>query len=1100
MTIPSISRFASRVTGKLPLRTVLIVPFVLQIVGTVGLVGYLSYKNGYHEVSHLATQLQLEINSRIAQHLDSYLAVPSQLNKINIDAYELKLLNLFDFKSTGQYFWKQLHTFNISYINFATPKGEFIGAGDYGNGTIQIEEIPRNFSGKSYKYDTDNQGNRTRLVSVQTFDPHQESWYFNAVKTGKPVWSEIYNWDTNPEIMSIATSYPLYDKNKTLIGVTGIDLKLSDISRFLNKIKIGKSGQAFILERSGLLVASSVNEPSFTMVNGKAKRLNATKSRTPAIQLTTQYLQKHFGNLNKIQHPYQLNLDLSGQQQYVQVSPWRDQFGLDWLVVLVIPKADFTEQINANNNTTVLLCIAALLGSIGVGILTARWITKPILRLNAAAKDIAQGQWNQSIEIERSDEVGELSISFNAMAAQLQQSFTQLESLNEALGQSERKLRGIFNQTFQFIGMLSPDGILLETNQTSLDFAELQLEEVIGKPFWECHWWQHSLETQAQLKDAIARVCQGEFIRYEVDILGVENQIFKIDFSLKPIFDQGGKVEFIIPEGRDITARKQSEKILAEYNQLLETQVAERTAELAHVNEQLRHKIAEREQTEAALQASQARFAGILEIANDAIITVNAEQRITLFNQGAEKIFGYTADEVLGQPLRVLLPESVRSMHHQYVSTFTQSFAKARRMGERSEIFGRRKDGTEFPAEASISQLEINGEKFLTTILRDISARKLAEAALKAKTEELDRFFCAALDLLCIANTEGYFLRLNPQWEKTLGYRLEHLEGTKFLDYVHPEDLENTLDAIAQLADQQEIPHFVNRYRCRDGSYRWIEWRSVPVGNLIYASARDISTRKRAEEALRQSEATNRSILSTIPDLLIWMNQDGTYLEITVGKEFNLFSPEKSYVGTTIYNVLPYPIARQRMEYVQRALQTGELQIYEHQLMVEGETRYEETRIAASENGKVLVMVRDITARKRTEEILREREEQLQLALEGSGDGFWDWKVQTGEVYFSPRYLEMLGYEAEELPHNFSTWDRLIHPDDKPWVMQTLKAHLADSSVPYHFDYRMLTKGGEWKWIANYGKVVARDQNGTPLRMTGTHRDVSDRKRAALEL
>src|SRR3569832_2368128 len=146
------------------------------------------------------------------------------------------------------------------------------------------------------------------------------------------------------------------------------------------------------------------------------------------------------------------------------------------------------------------------------------------------------------------------------------------------------------------------------------------------------------------------------------------------------------------------------------------------------------------------------------------------------------------------------------------------------------------------------------------------------------------------------------------------------------------------------------------------------------------------------------------------------MNQDGTYLEIAIGRDFKLCNPEQSRIGNNIYNVLPHPIARKRMEYVQRALQNGELQVYEHELVIEGEPRYEKTRIAASDNSKVLVILRDITARKRTEETLREREEQLQLALEGSGDGFWDWKIATGEVYYSPRYLEMLGYEADELP------------------------------------------------------------------------------------
>lgn len=139
---------------------------------------------------------------------------------------------------------------------------------------------------------------------------------------------------------------------------------------------------------------------------------------------------------------------------------------------------------------------------------------------------------------------------------------------------------------------------------------------------------------------------------------------------------------------------------------------------------------------------------------------------------------------------------------------------------------------------------------------------------------------------------------------------------------------------------------------------------------------------------------------------------------------------------------------------------------------------------------------RDITERIQAETALKESEERLQLALFGSSDGLWDWKILTGEVYFSPRYLEMLGYSVGELAGNVSAWERLIHPEDQPWVMETLNAHLQDSSHGYNFDYRVLTKSGEWKWIANYGKVVRRDEDGNPLRMAGTHKDISDRHRA----
>ncbi|MDZ8095726.1 MAG: response regulator [Nostoc sp. DedQUE05] len=159
----------------------------------------------------------------------------------------------------------------------------------------------------------------------------------------------------------------------------------------------------------------------------------------------------------------------------------------------------------------------------------------------------------------------------------------------------------------------------------------------------------------------------------------------------------------------------------------LELRVAERTAELIRVNQQLQSQLDERQRTQGELRFSQARFARILDIADDAIISINGFQSITLFNQGAEKIFGYSAQEVIGQGLDLLLPQRFFQAHRQHVVDFGQSPNVARRMGERREIYGRRKDGTEFPAEASISKIEMAEEIFYTVILRDITERKLIE-------------------------------------------------------------------------------------------------------------------------------------------------------------------------------------------------------------------------------------------------------------------------------------------------------------------------------------------------------------------------------------
>ncbi len=133
--------------------------------------------------------------------------------------------------------------------------------------------------------------------------------------------------------------------------------------------------------------------------------------------------------------------------------------------------------------------------------------------------------------------------------------------------------------------------------------------------------------------------------------------------------------------------------------------------------------------------------------------------------------------------------------------------------------------------------------------------RRSAEESLRQKSEELTQFFNLTLDLLCIANSDGYFLRLNPVWERTLGYSRDELMEKQFLDFVHPDDLEPTLKVLATLASQQQVIHFENRYRAKDGSYRWLEWSSAPAGNLIYAAARDFTDRLQAEaEGQRRRE------------------------------------------------------------------------------------------------------------------------------------------------------------------------------------------------------------------------------------------------------
>lgn len=167
--------------------------------------------------------------------------------------------------------------------------------------------------------------------------------------------------------------------------------------------------------------------------------------------------------------------------------------------------------------------------------------------------------------------------------------------LREELKDLRQKFSAIFDQTFQFTGLVSPDGILLECNQTALKFAGLTWDEAIGKPFWELKWWSRSPEAKDQLKEAIARARKGELVRATVENIGVDESSVMLDFSMKPIFNEKGEVIFLIPEGRDITDRLEAERelelraeALAEANARLKESEKLKSEFLANVSHELR--------------------------------------------------------------------------------------------------------------------------------------------------------------------------------------------------------------------------------------------------------------------------------------------------------------------------------------------------------------------------------------------------------------------------------------------------------------------------------------------------------------------------------
>lgn len=416
-----------------PLQIILVVPFVLQIFGTVGLVGFLSFKNGQKAVNTLADQLMDRTSDVVNEHLKSYLAVPQTLNQINADAIRRGLVNVRDREAVGKYFWDQMQAYDLTYLGIGLKTGEGIGVARYDGKTITIDDWTAQLPNNVYTYATDNQGNRTQINARWDYNNSKESWYTQPIAAAKPIWAKIItgNYPTGPYIAASA-SRPIYDAQKQLLGMIAVDIHLLKLNDFLRNLDISQTGQVFIVERDGTLIASSSKEKPFIFINEKVQRLKAIDSPN----LTIQSIAKEFRDSNKLEsitQPISKQFDVQGERHFVNVVPWRDQYGLDWLVVTSVPENVFMTQINANTRTTIALCLGALAVASVVGILTARRIMDPILRLNRASEAMASGDLNQTVETSGIYELNSLSNSFNRMVEQLQTSFADLEKHKEEL-------------------------------------------------------------------------------------------------------------------------------------------------------------------------------------------------------------------------------------------------------------------------------------------------------------------------------------------------------------------------------------------------------------------------------------------------------------------------------------------------------------------------------------------------------------------------------------------------------------------------------------------------------------------------------------------
>lgn len=263
------------------------------------------------------------------------------------------------------------------------------------------------------------------------------------------------------------------------------------------------------------------------------------------------------------------------------------------------------------------------------------------------------------------------------------------ELTNRDLRRSEKKFRAIFDQTFQFIGLLDIKGTLLAANKTSLDVLDIKEEDLLGNPFWETPWWNHSPELQKKLKNAIDRAAKGEFVRFEASHFNKEGNSFYVDFSLKPVHDDTGNVIMLIPEGRDITERIYAQE---------------------------------------ALQESQERYQGIYNATSDTIFIHDAATGAIIdVNQAMLDMYGYTKEEALK-----LTVDNFSAGEPPYTQNEADEKINAALLFglQTFEWKAKRKNGELFWVEVALKFTEFHGKRFIIAAVRDISDRKQVEEEL----------------------------------------------------------------------------------------------------------------------------------------------------------------------------------------------------------------------------------------------------------------------------------------------------------------------------------------------------------------------------------
>src|SRR5271163_3046689 len=432
----------------------------------------------------------------------------------------------------------------------------------------------------------------------------------------------------------------------------------------------------------------------------------------------------------------------------------------------------------------------------------------------------------------------------------------------------------------------------------------------------------------------------------------------------------------------------------------------------------------------SASEESGAKYRGLLEAAPDAMVVVNVGGEIVLLNVRAEKEFGYRRDELVGQPVKNIIPEGFAE---RLLADGTRSAAEAlaQQIGTGIELIGRRKDGTEFPIEIMLSPLESAEGTLVTAAIRDISVRKEAEKHLALMEGRYRGLLEAAPDAMVVVNQKGDIVLLNVQAEKRFGYRRDELVGQKvkniiprgFAERLIADGLRSVEDALAQ-----QIGTGIELIaRRKNGSEFPIEIMLSPLesaeGILVTAAIRDISVRREAEKHLAQMEGRYRGLLEAAPDAMVVVNQRWEIVLLNVQAEKQFGYRRDKLLGQKVTNIIPIGFAERLIADDLRSAEDASAQQIGTGIELIGSRKdggefpieIMLSPLISSEGTLVTAAIRNISVRKAAETHLSQMEGRYRGLLEAAPDAMVVVN-QGGEiVLLNVQAEKQFGYRRDEL-------------------------------------------------------------------------------------